>query len=970
VAARGEGAVNCRGRGGLLVAALIVGFLAVVPGARADEVGSFLGAETLAAGRQHTCAILAEGEVSCWGADGDGRLDVPGGASETFASITAGGAFSCGVRSDGTVLCWGDDAHGQVSDSPTGTFLSADAGEAHACAVAIAGEMSCWGDDAEGQASPPGGTFLSVASGAQFSCGLRPAGQVACWGADGSGQATPPAGEFTAVAAGGAHACAIAAAGTLACWGDGSDGESQPPAGEFRSVTAGSDFSCAIAAAGEVECWGDDAEGQASPPSGQFRSVAAGGSHACGVRTDGETVCWGSDAAGQLDGVPSGAAVGVPLVAVGLDSHYSCAVRLDGKVQCWGLEFEGFPIRPGVPQGSLALALAGGIQNTCMIGAEGALECWGRETSFGLEAKPPSGTFTGLATANADYCALRADGELACWGDPQPAELTAPAGRFRTISAGQSVFCAIRDDGELACWGTPIGVEDELLAEVPAGTYRAVATDAEASSACAIRDDGGAACWGGDFHMPAEAPTGTFRDLAGVCPLDGELKLTCGGEGEVPAGHVLGAAATGERHSCALLADGTVDCWGENEEGQVRPELLEAEFPRAVIGSAYSLQLETTFEDPPAKFGSGLGGSLPPGLTLSEGGLIGGTPTTAGDFRFEAVAANGIVPPATAEEVLEVVGAPTVTPRPGAETTTSGASIDAEVDPENLPTQAWFEYWPATGSATEARRTATQEVPAGLEPVPISTQIDGLSPDTAYDYRAVARNEAGSEPIQGETLDLRTAATPPAEVAPPAQPPVATPTTALPTAGAQTSSAPPPVAGKSVDIEPTTGTVTVRCPDQSGSQKLLEPERIALGCVVDTRHGTATLTSVKGPGETESAEFWGGVFKVGQEGGAHPETVLTLVGPLDCGTAMSLAARPADGGRGLWGSGEGNFKTVGHDGSASVRGTIWFVGDRCDGSTLFKVRRGTVWVRDFGKRKTVVLQKGQSYVAEASPGRR
>jgi hypothetical protein len=47
-----------------------------------------------------------------------------------------------------------------------------------------------------------------------------------------------------------------------------------------------------------------------------------------------------------------------------------------------------------------------------------------------------------------------------------------------------------------------------------------------------------------------------------------------------------------------------------------------------------------------------------------------------------------------------------------------------------------------------------------------------------------------------------------------------------------------------------------------------------------------------------------------------------------------------------------------------VRGTTWLVQDRCDGSTLTKVRQGKVAVRDFARRKTVIVKKGRSYVAK------
>jgi hypothetical protein len=58
----------------------------------------------------------------------------------------------------------------------------------------------------------------------------------------------------------------------------------------------------------------------------------------------------------------------------------------------------------------------------------------------------------------------------------------------------------------------------------------------------------------------------------------------------------------------------------------------------------------------------------------------------------------------------------------------------------------------------------------------------------------------------------------------------------------------------------------------------------------------------------------------------------------------------------------GRFRTRGRNSSATVRGTIWDTIDRCDG-TLTKVRRGRVAVRDFRRKKTVIVRAGKSYLA-------
>ena len=64
------------------------------------------------------------------------------------------------------------------------------------------------------------------------------------------------------------------------------------------------------------------------------------------------------------------------------------------------------------------------------------------------------------------------------------------------------------------------------------------------------------------------------------------------------------------------------------------------------------------------------------------------------------------------------------------------------------------------------------------------------------------------------------------------------------------------------------------------------------------------------------------------------------------------------------GSGKGKFRTDGKYSAATVRGTIWLVEDRCEG-TFTKVTRGTVQVRDLKRKKTITVKAGHSYLARA-----
>ena len=111
-------------------------------------------------------------------------------------------------------------------------------------------------------------------------------------------------------------------------------------------------------------------------------------------------------------------------------------------------------------------------------------------------------------------------------------------------------------------------------------------------------------------------------------------------------------------------------------------------------------------------------------------------------------------------------------------------------------------------------------------------------------------------------------------------------------------------------------------------------------------------------------EFWAGIFRLGQTKGAAPTTVLTLVEKLSCPKAGSANIAAKKKKRRLWGDGSGKFQTKGKHSAATVVGTRWLVEDKCS-STLTRVVRGRVSVRDFVKKKTVIVRAGKKYVARA-----
>jgi alpha-tubulin suppressor-like RCC1 family protein len=144
---------------------------------------------------------------------------VPAGVP--FQSIAVGDVHTCGVVTDGTLRCWGDRPDG-VQQPPAGTFSQVSVGEG-ACALRADGSATCWGQsEATGdpERQPPPISFRQISVAGNEVCGLEAAtNKVRCWGKSPWNLGATPEGEFTTVAAGENAVCALRPGGAVVCWG-------------------------------------------------------------------------------------------------------------------------------------------------------------------------------------------------------------------------------------------------------------------------------------------------------------------------------------------------------------------------------------------------------------------------------------------------------------------------------------------------------------------------------------------------------------------------------------------------------------------------------------------------------------------------------------------------------------------------------------------------------------------------------
>jgi CSLREA domain-containing protein len=319
---------------------------------------------------------------------------------------------------------------------------------------------------------------------------------------------------------------------------------------------------------------------------------------------------------------------------------------------------------------------------------------------------------------------------------------------------------------------------------------------------------------------------------------------------------------------------------------------------------------------------------------------------TAGTHTFELKATDeaGVTNTVTREwRVVTEAASPQITTAPPTTAETTAAT---------------FEFGTALGSETSGYECSLDE--GAFAPCASPQSFSGLAPGP-HTFAVRAKDEAGN---------------------------TSAPTTyrwTVTAAPAVTPEGPTPINGEKVVVKPEEGKVKIKLPGTKKYVVLTELKEIPVGAVIDATNGRVKLTSISPDGTEQTAEFFGGVFRVKQKEGSGL-VVLELLDTTACpapkkakgsgkkgkgkktsprAAASSVSYRPKTSktaGK-LWGSGHGNFRTEGNAGSATVEGTIWLVEDRCNGTTFFRTRRGIVKVRDFIKHKSLPLPAGNHYLA-------
>jgi hypothetical protein len=353
--------------------------------------------------------------------------------------------------------------------------------------------------------------------------------------------------------------------GSVRCWGDGERGQlgnglavdigNEP--GELPGATinvggvaqqlhSGGEFNCVLLVNGQLRCWGGNLAGQLGhgtavnfgdnlgempPPAtnvgGEIAQIALGGVHACVLLVNGEVRCWGYNASGQLG-----------------QGHTNSIGDGPGEMP---------PPVVNVGAGNV-VQLRAGNQHTCVLLDTNKVRCWGRNNTgeLGLghtnnigdgpgEMPPVDIVLGGVGIAQIDAfvsgtCVLYNDGALRCFGYNSSGQL----GRGHTNNIGDGF-------GEMPPLTTNYGVGTVTELHGANGFYQVLLADGR------VRNWGRGVSLG--YGSGTNVGDGPGEMPPGNVSLDGTvIALTRGGTGE---------------HSCAVLDDMTVRCWGHNSSGQL-----------------------------------------------------------------------------------------------------------------------------------------------------------------------------------------------------------------------------------------------------------------------------------------------------------------------------------------------------------------------------------------------------------------
>ncbi len=402
----------------------------------------------------------------------DARAQAPNLAGR----IAAGGNHTLAVMANGTVKAWGSNAYGQLGLGNTATQFSPQmipgltgvvalaASSNHSLALLGDGSVKEWGGGSSAPQTIPGlAGVVALAAGTNHFLALNGDGMVRAWGDNSISQLG------------------------LGNTANQSTPQTIPSLTGVIALAVGDNRSFALIGDGSVKAWGSGFDGrlglgntanqstpQTIPGLVGVVAIAAGPCHSFALLGDGSAAAWGSNSSGQLglgNTAPQYTPVSIPgltgVLALAAGEFHSIAVRGDGSVKAWGYGNSGQlglgatttqPTPQTIPGLSGVSALLAGTEYCLALLGDGGLRAWGANgygqlglgdnTNRYLPQSVPELTLAGLFLATNSICAI---GSTCCWAVNGALLTTAPGSLywFDVCTTGSSPGIALPGVGVL-----------------------------------------------------------------------------------------------------------------------------------------------------------------------------------------------------------------------------------------------------------------------------------------------------------------------------------------------------------------------------------------------------------------------------------------------------------------------------------------------------------------------------------------
>jgi alpha-tubulin suppressor-like RCC1 family protein len=514
------------------------------------DLGSYT-VKDIASGWYHTCALLNDNSVKCWGynnygelglGDRDNRGDQPSemgvslpltdlGSTSYPVKLYSSARSTCAIFNNGSLKCWGYNGYGllglgntahrgdgssemgdnlpfiDLGSGRTATHVSMD--ERNTCVTLDNGQLKCWGDNSYGQLGQENTIRIGDNS-------LEMGDSL-------------PAIDINGISSMSANSrygtCTLTSTGKVRCFG-------RSDTGNFGQESAGysDEASETITALAPTELGAGFT----------VQSISSGSNNTCVIGTNGETKCFGINTGGSL-GIGNTTSIGIQATQMGdnllttdlgsglnatkiaMGTSHSCAILDSGDVKCWGDSNVG----------------ATGLNTTADKG-DGANEMGDNLPILNLGT-----TAKDIATGYLSTCAILADSSVKCWGYNNYGQLGIGS---TTNKAYQNTTHTLNSYGV-----TDLGA-----------TRTAKQISAGYSHFCALLDNDTVKCWGRDYTGQLGQETNNLH----IGNTSGEM-----GDSLPPIN--LGSGLTpikidsGRYHNCVLFENGKVKCWGLNSDGQL-----------------------------------------------------------------------------------------------------------------------------------------------------------------------------------------------------------------------------------------------------------------------------------------------------------------------------------------------------------------------------------------------------------------